>query len=67
MRQNWQLWEGILSDEQCDSFEEMCKHIQLRDATIFKDKGLGADKEIRIPARSTARGQPLYRSKGTQP
>ena len=47
MRQNWQLWEGALSNEQCDTFEDMCKHIELRDATIFKDKGLGADKQIR--------------------
>ena len=26
MRQNWQLWEGALSDEQCDTFEDMCKN-----------------------------------------
>jgi len=47
MRQNWQLWEGGISEEQCDTFEEMCKHIELRDATVFKDKGTNPDKEIR--------------------
>lgn len=48
MRQNWQLWEGALSSQQCDELIEICQNTcTMQDGTIFKTSNYGTDKSIR--------------------
>jgi len=47
MRQNWQLWEGILSKETCEKYLTACSYLNLQDATVFKSVDHKPDHSIR--------------------
>jgi PKHD-type hydroxylase len=47
MRQNWQLWEGVLPKETCEKYLEACSYLNLQDATIFKSKNHKPDHAVR--------------------
>ena len=39
MRQNWQLWEGALTPEQCDELIELCsENCKMSDGTVFSQQ-----------------------------
>ena len=47
MRQNWQLWEGVLSKETCEKYLTACSYLNLQDATVFKSVDHKPDHNIR--------------------
>ena len=48
MRQNWQLWEGALSSQQCDDIIQICKdECVMQDGTVFSSNNYQPDKSIR--------------------
>lgn len=53
MRQNWQLWEGALSSEQCDHISQLCRNnCTMTKGTIFSQK----DYEVKSDFRDTKVG-----------
>ena len=48
MRQNWQLWKGVLSDDECDNIIEICQNeCIMQDGTVFSSNDYQPDKSIR--------------------
>ena len=47
MRQNWQLWEGVLPKETCEKYLTACSHLTLTSATVFKSKDYTPDESVR--------------------
>lgn len=48
MRQNWQLWEGALSPEQCDELIELCRDTcTMSDGTVFSQTDYGVKSDFR--------------------
>jgi PKHD-type hydroxylase len=48
MRQNWQLWEGVLSPQECDELVNLCTKVcTLQDGTVFNSADYSPNKNIR--------------------
>ena len=48
MRQNWQLWEGALSPQECEELSNICIDIcSLQDGTVFSSNEYSPNKNIR--------------------
>lgn len=48
MRQNWQLWQGVLSPQRCEELQNLCSEIcELQDGTVFSSTDYAPNKNIR--------------------